>query len=303
MANASSSQTKLGLIAETTFGTTPSTPELTAQRFASAQFTLSREELLDPSITGQRDYTYVQLGNNSIEGQISGPLSHDNYDLLMESALFSSFAANVLKNSNVRKSFTIELGQPDVPSYSQYTGCVVNSMTVNAPVDGNAEISFELLALAETLGTATIDTNGTYTTQAARQPFTHCGGLISEGGSPIAYVNGVTFTSTNGISPQYYWGGCNTGDLNANRFDVTGTLDVFFANNTLLNKFKNATYSSLSFTLTDNEARTLTFSLPKIMYTGADAPRNGDGPVIISLPFRAVYDTTAACTLSVTRSA
>lgn len=302
MANAISANTKLGLIAETVFGTTPTTPALVAQRFATVNFNLSREELLDNSITGQRDYTYTMAGNNAISGSISAPLAHDNYDALMESALFGTFTTNTLKNGVTRKSFTIEVAHPEVPSYRQYRGCIVNSFTVNAPVDGTAEVSFELNGLGETLGVASIDADA-YTAQPTRQPFTHCGGLISEGGTPIAYVNGVTFTATNNLAPLYAWGECDTSDLIPGRFDVTGTLDVFFANNALYTKFKNETYSSLSFTLSDSNARTLTFSMPKIMYTGADAPVSGDGPVIISMPFRAVYDSTAACTLQITRSA
>lgn len=303
MANATSANTKIGLIKEVTFGTTPPTPELTAQRFATASFGVTKAELLDNSITGSRDYSYVNTGNSAIQGSIGGPLAHDNYDTLMESLMFGSFITNTLKNGSTRVSLTVEVGNPDVPSYRQYAGCIVNSMTVNAPVDGNAEISFELNGLTETVGVATIDTNGTYTDQAVRQPFTHCGGLISEGGSPIAYVNGVQFTATNNLSPQYYWGTCATGDLNTGRFDVTGTLDVFFASNDMYNKFKNSTYSSLSFTLTDSSAKTLTFNLPKIMYTGADMPVSGDGPIVISMPFRAVKDQTANATVVITRSA
>lgn len=302
MANATSANTKIGIVAETVFGTTPSTPALTAQRFASASFNLTKPELLDNSITGQRDYSYVMTGNKTVAGSLSGSLSHDNYDTLLETAMFNAWATNTLKNGNTKKSVTLEIAQPDVPSYRNYTGVIANSFTVNAPVDGTAEISFEFVGLAETVGTTSIDANG-YTAQPTRQPFTHCGGLISEGGTPLGYANGVSFTLTNNITPAFYWGDCDAGDLIEGRTDITGTLDVFFANNTLYNKFVSSTYSSISVTLNDGQGNTLTFTLPKIMYTGGDQPISGDGQIIVSLPFRAVYDPVTQCSLSITRSA
>jgi len=303
MANASNATSRIGLVKESTFNTTPTTPELTAQRFASASFTIEKPELLDDSKTGTRQYQYTQTGNKTITGTLEGPFAHENFDTLLESCFYNTFNSNVLKFGDTINSVTLEEAQPDIGVYRQYTGTIVNAINIEAPIDGLVTASFELLSMTDNLTAATIDNNGAYTAQAVRQPFTHCGGNISEGGSPIAYANSVSLSITNNLAHTFAWGGCSPADIIPGRVDVTGTLDVFFTSPALINKFLNGTSTSLSFTLSDG-VNTLTFNLPKIKYTGADAPiDSGSGERLVSLPFRALYDPVLQSTVVVTRSA
>lgn len=301
MSKASNAISKIGLIKETVFGTTPATPALTAQRFASAKFNLAKGELTDDSKTGTRQYTYTKTGNEAITGSISGPFAHDNYDTLLESVCYNTFATNVLKLGDTVQSFTLEEAQDDIGVYRQYSGMVANGFQLQSTVDGLATISFDMLGLMQIINTTPLDAS--YTAQPVRQPFTHCGGNISEGGTPIAYVNSVSLSVSNNLSPAYVWGGCTTNDLIPGRVDVTGSIDVFFTDANMINKFINGTASSLEFTLSDG-THDVTFFLPNIKYTGADAPIDaGSGQRLVSLPFRALYDATAASTLVITRSA
>lgn len=301
MSKASNAISKIGLIKEVTFGTTPTTPALISQRFASATFTLAKGELTDDSKTGSRQRQYTQTGNEAITGSLSGPFAHDNYDTLMESVMYSTFASNILKFGTTVQSFSLEEAQDDITVYRQYNGMIANGFNLEAPVDGLATISFDVLAKGQMIATVPLDAS--YTAQPVRQPFTHCGGTISEGGVSIAYVNGVTLAVSNNLSPAYVWGGCGTDDLIPGTVDVTGNLDVFFTSAALMNKFISGTPTSLSFTLSDG-THTVTFNLPNVRYTGAEAPiDSGSGQRIVSLPFRALYDATAASTLVVTRSA
>lgn len=302
MSNASNAVTQLGVIPETVFGTTPTTPAFIAQRFASGTFTITKAELTDDSKTGTRQYQYTNTGNSAVTGTLTGPLSHDNYDTLFTSAMYNAWATNVLKFGTTLSSLSIEESQPDVPMYRLFKGMIANGFTINAPTDGLVQITFPFLGLTETVATTSADSDG-YTAQAVRQPFTHCGGTILEGGSAIAYVQSVNLQVNNNLSPAYVWGNCSTADLIPGRVDVTGTLTAFVPSIVLLNKFLNGTASALSFTMTDG-THTLQFNLPNIRYTGADLPIDaGSGPRILSLPFRGLYDPTAASTLVITRSA
>lgn len=301
MSKASNATTKLGLVKEVTFGVTPTTPSLISQRFASANFSLAKGELVDDSKTGSRQRQYTQTGNESVTGSLSGPFAHDNYDSLLESVFYNTFASNVLKFGTTVQSFTIEEAQDDISVYRQLSGVIVNGFQLDSPVDGLTTISFDVLAKDMALAGTPLDAS--YTAQPVRQPFTHVGGTISEGGSAIGYVNSVSLQVSNNLSPAYVWGNGNTDDLIPGQVDVTGTLDVFFTDTALINKFLNGTASSLSFTLTDG-TRTIQFNLPNIRYTGAEAAiESGSGQRIVSLPFRALYDATAASTVVVTRSA
>jgi hypothetical protein len=301
MSKASNASTKIGLVKEVTFGTTPATPVLISQRFASANFSPSKGELTDDSKTGTRQRAYTQTGNEAVAGSLSGPFSHDNYDTLLESVFYNTFASNVLKFGTTPQSLTIEVAQDDISVYQQVSGVIVNGFQLEAPVDGLANISFDMMALNHDLLGTSLDS--TYTAQPYRPAFTHCGGTISEGGSSIAYVNSVSLSVSNNLSPAYVWGGCTTDDLIPGTVDVTGNIDVFFTSAALMNKFLNSTASSLSFTLSDG-THTMQFNLPNIRYTGAEAPvEAGSGQRIVSLPFRALFDATAASTVVITRSA
>ena len=302
MSKASNANTKLGLVKEVTFGVTPTTPALISQRFASANFDLAKGELVDDSKTGSRQRSYTQTGNEAVTGTISGPFAHDNYDMLLESVFYNTFASNVLKFGTTVQSFSIEEAQDEISVYRKVTGAIANGFQLQSPVDGLTTITFDLLAKGMTIDGTAMDSDG-YTAQPYRQPFTHVGGTISEGGSSIGYVNSVSLNVSNNLSPAYIWGSGQTDDLIPGMVDVTGSLDVFFTDAVLINKFINGTASSLSFTLTDGE-HTLQFSMPNIRYTGASAPvEAGSGQRLVSLPFRALFDSTAGSTIVVTRSA
>lgn len=299
--NASNAKTQIGVIKETVFGTTPTTPSLVSQKFSTANFSLAKDELLDDSKSGNRGYLAAQHGNKAYTATLSGPLTHTNYDTLLESAMFGAFTTNVLKRGEVRTSLSVEEAQSDISVYRLFKGVVGNTFTIDAPIDGLVTVSFDFLALTEVVGNTSADADG-YTNFADKQPFTHCGGTISEGGAPIAYVSSVSLNVNNNLTPDYVWGSCDTADLIPGRVDVTGTLEVFFTSSLMYNKFVNKTISSLEFTLS-NGTDTLTFELPRIQYNGADVPVDaGSESRVVSLPFRAFIDPTEGTELIITRS-
>lgn len=303
MSNATNARSQIGIIKENDLGVTPATPQLVAQRFASSSFGLSRQELLDNSKSNRRDYIYTVAGNNAIAGNLSSPFAHDNFDTLLESAMFNEFDANVLKLGDTPVSLTIEEGQPDVDIYKVYRGVIANGFTLNSPIEGLTTIDFDMLGLNETIAAATAST-AAYTAQPLRQPFTHCAGTISEGGSPIAYVQSVSLTLSNNLEAAYRWGNCSAEDLIPNRIDVTGSLVVYMRDTVLMDKFKDNVESSLEFTLNDRMSpdNTLTFKVPRLKYLSSDAPVTDATQRLITLNFRGLYDSTDEASLMITRN-
>ena len=300
---ASNNNAKIGLIKETILGTTPATPSLTAQRFATANFTVARDEITDPSKTGARQQVYTQVGNVAVTGTLSAPLAHNNYDTLFESALFNTFAANELIIGNTPVSLSIEEGQPDAatPVYRLFKGMIVNGFSIASPTEGLTTVDFDFVGLNAVIDDESVDADDAYTAQAVRQPFVTCGGVIREGGVDIGYVNSVNLSYTNNLEAAQVWGACSAEDIIPGNVEITGSLGVFLRDATLLNKFLTNTESSLLFTLSDG-TNTLTFNLPRIKYTAADAPL-GDGSRIVELSFRALYDAVEGSSIVITRSA
>lgn len=303
MANASNSLSRIGIIKEATFGTTPATPTLTSQRFSSANFSVEKAELDDTSKAGTRQKLFVKTGNKNLSGSLSGPLAHDNYDSLLESVMFNTYATNVLKMGDTLQSFTVEEEAADISQYKVNRGVVANSVTVNSPVDGLSNISFEFIGLSQEMAGTSVSASA-YSSQPSRQPMAHGGGTILEGGSSIGIVTEINFTATNNLSSQFVWGSVDPSDVIEGRVDVTGTMSVLFSDSSFYDKFINETQTSIQFTLDDGQSNTLQFLLPNVQYVGADMPiEEGDGPRIITLPFRAVYDAVEDSSLVITRSA
>ena len=308
MATASNAKTKLGIVKEVVFGTTPATPVFKNQKHSSESLSMTINEVLDESKSTSRQYSYTMQGTRSVQGSIEGPLDHDNYSLLLESALFNEWdSANTLELGDTRQSVSIEKAT-DNGAYFLYKGMVVNSFSIESSAsDAATNISFELLGLSETSGTSSASASP-YTSIVDSLPFTSCGGVLLEGGQPLAQVSSISVNVDNGINPEYYWGNCDAGDLVTGRAEVTGTLEVFFNDLVLYNKFKNGTATSLQFTLTNGAAggnKTFTFTMPNIRYTASDLPSSsGDESMILSLEFRALYSVaTNSSGLKITRSA
>lgn len=299
---AASQKTQLGIIKEVTFGTTPATPQLLAQRHSDTAFTLNIEQLQDESKTAARQYFDISQGNKTVTGTINGPFSHNNYDTLLECGMLNTWATNSLALGNTRVSLTIEEGQPDINEYFVYRGFVGNSFSISAPNDGIVTFSMEGMAVAEANNSTTISA-ASYTPFADRTAYTHCRGTVTEGGTPIAYVSGVELTVNNNYSTQNVWGECDASDLVEGRAQVTGTLTVFFVDTTLYNKFVSGAASSLSFVLSDG-TNTMTFTMPKIKYTAGDKPSaNSSDPRTITLSFEAFAPSSVGSALTITRSA
>lgn len=304
MAIASSQNTKVGLIKEVTFATTPTDPQLLAQYQAETNFVLSQESIEDTVKTGFRQELNYLYGNKTYTGTITGQLTHGNYDTLLETAMFNTWATNTLSLGATRVSLSIEEAQADMdtPTYFLYTGFVGNTLTIDAPNNGAVTFTLEGLAMSETESSDSVSV-ADYTPYAAKTPFTSCRGVITEGGTPIAYVSGSNFSINNNLTVQNYWGDCDPGDLTEGRAVVEGTLTVFFVSTALYNKFVNGTSSTLSIQFSDG-TNTLTFNFPKIYYTSGEKPSPaGSDPRTLTLGFRAVAPSVSGSAVTVTRSA
>jgi hypothetical protein len=79
--------------------------------------------------------------------------------------------------------------------------------------------------------------------------------------------------------------------------DVTGTVSAFFEDSSLISAFLNETESNILLQLGNGSPSTgdlVTIYLPRLIFSGADRPMDGDGGQTISLPFQALKYEGAA---------
>ena len=299
---ATGAQTSIAFIAETTWGVTPATPELTLFPVTSASFRPTKDVFESRDIRGDRQTADLRHGYQGALLDVDFELRHGQFDWLLEGALFGAWSSNVVKGGTTRKSFLIEQKFGDITQFKRSNGLMVNSLSLNVGTDGIVTGRASLIGKQLTIAGTTIDNAGGYTAPAAKSPMAAKDLTILEGGASIASVTAVEIQIENGLAPAKVVGAAVAPDMFSGRSAVTGKLSAFFENATLLNKFLNETASSLSLAFTDG-TNTLTWLLPRIKYTGGEAPVNDEGGLVLNMPFTALYDgTTELTSIKITRS-
>lgn len=300
---ANGSQHSAHVIAEVTYGTAPDTPTMAAIRYIDFDIGLDIDPLQSAEIRSDRNVVDVRQGNRKIGGSFTTEVINDAaFESFLASIFNSDWATNVLVNGIVRSSSSILRSFNDLASGSKYhiiNGVEFSSCELKIPTSGMATMTFDTIAQAYTT-TATITgiTKSAATTTSPMDSFT---GVIQEGGATIALITEANIKFDNGLDRRFVLGSRDTIRPSEKVFSVTGNITGYFESDALLNKFIAGTASTLAIQLT-NGTDTLSLELPKIKYTGGRVPAKDDGPILINLPFIAMYDATTVGTAKFTRS-
>ena len=210
-----------------------------------------------------------------------------------------------LKAGTTRRSFSTlrwfeDLGGSE-KAYQLTAGIEAASADFKVATNAIGTVSMEFIGQTQAVSTtppsgATLGAASTYPTMDA---FT---GTVKEGGSAIAVVTEIGFKLDNGIDRRFVIGSKNTIRPQIGKSNVSGTMSAYFESSTLLDKFLSETASSLEFTLTA-DIYSLGVKLPNIKYTGGKPDVSGEGSIILSMPFQAVYSSADASQIVITRSA
>lgn len=293
------SRANLSYVVESTFGTTPGAPTMIEAPVATFAAPLTKNGFQIRDRRADRHIADFRFGAQQGALTMEADYRKTDFDSWLEAVLMGTWTTNVLKAGTVARSYTMEGRYTDISEYHRYLGVTLNTFQLKVSTEGAIAVSFgalyrELTRSATTLGSPTAPS-----TNPAFDSFT---GSILEGGSAIAVVSGVQLNLDNGFQAQRVVFDDRAQAFVDGKSNLTGQLTAYFETDTLFAKFRNETSSSLSFTLTDANAATHTFLVPRIFYTGGDLPVQGDGPVVATFPFQAVRDTTEASNLKVTRS-
>lgn len=302
---ANGSRTSIWGIAEATYGTTPATPSMSRLRFTGADLGIDKDTLSSKEIRSDRQVTDFRMGQNKAGGSLSAEIMDDTFlDSIIEAVMCGTWTADVLKNGTTRRSFSFleyfeDLGAGNTP-YHLHKGVEFGSMEVKLQPNGLATIDFDTISQSVTVGAAapTDAVLGTASTSTAMDSFT---GVITEGGSGVAVVTELSFKVDNEIDRKFVIGSRDTLRPSMGSSVVTGSITAYFDDKTLLNKFLDETVSSLAVSVTDG-TNTRGFEFPKIRYTGGRPTVKDDGPLTVTLPWQAVYDSVLGASMKITRS-
>ena len=300
------SRAGLSYVAETVFGTTPSTPSLIQLPYTTHTLNLTKERVTGNDIQPDRMPRTDRHGNRTAAGDITVDLRKGDYDALLESAFFNSFSTNVLKIGTTPKFFSIEDAATDIAQFRLFTGMSVSSLAVS--IRPNQMVTGTFSMVGKNMAIAGTSVDAVKTASSGNQPFDAYSGALSiadAGGSlaAAAIVTGIDFTINNALAPTFVVGSSTTPQLEYGMATIEGTITAYFEDAALINRFLNETQTALQVVVDDPTGLSdYSFLFPRVKINGADVPVDNPTSRIITMPFVALYDTTEATNLKLTRS-
>jgi hypothetical protein len=299
MAFANGSRSSLSYIVETTFGTTPA-GNFQNLPFTSHSLNMNKERVAGTDIQADRMSRVDRQGNRTVAGDITADLRDTDFDVLIESAMLNPWVTNVIKVGTDPKYISIEDFADDIDQARLFTGCSVNSMSVNIAPNAMVTGTFSLVGKDMTI-------SGTPKTQDAAttaQPFDAYSGDLQIGGVTAAIVTAMDFTITNSFAPTFVVGDDTAPALEVGDAVVEGSMSVYFQDETIINRFVNETETPLKVTVGDSAAspNTMEFFFPRCKINSADTGVDGPTSRIITISFVALRDPTENTNLRITRT-
>lgn len=300
MTIATGSRHDMAYVAESTFGTTPTTPVFVPIRHTGTTLGLSKDAIESEELRQDRQIAHYRHGNKSVSGDVNIELSYGSFDDLLQATLAGSWASDVLLAGTTRRSFTIERHHSDINKYLRSTGCSFNSMSLSVAPNSMVTGSFSIIGKSFTVASTAIS-GATYSSEATSAPFDSFTGSVNEGGSSVAVVTGIELSVDNGMEALYVVGSDETLLPSIGKSTVTGSITAYFENSLLIDKFISETASSLEFTLTDQAGNSYIFELPNVKYNSGNPEVGGPGAITVSLDFVALYDSGTGSQIQITR--
>ena len=301
MAFSQGSRSSLSFVTEATFGTTPA-GSFANLPFSTHSLNLTKDVLTGTDIEADRMPRVNRQGNRQVGGDIVVDLRDGDYDLILESAMLSTFATNILKVGVVPKFFSIEDFAADIDQARLFTGMSVSTMAISLAPNQMVTTTFGMVGKNMTI-------SGTEKTQVAAtgaQPFDAYSGDIAIGavGTPVAsaIVTALDFTLNNSYAPTFVIGDDSAHSLEYGRAEVEGTMTAYFEDAALINRFLNETETAIRVSVDDpTGANSYTFDFPRVKINSADVGVDGPTSRMVTMSFVALFDSTLGTNLQITR--
>lgn len=301
---ADGSRHSLRMVAESSYGVTPSNPVFDYIRHTGTTLGLTKEGLQSEELRDDRQISDFRHGARQVGGDISIELSYGSFDKILEALLGGTWTTDVLKAGTTRRSFTLERFFGDILSadkpYHRFTGVEFN--TLQLQINANAMVTGTIGVVGKDMVTDTaIVAGATYSAVSTTSPLDSFTGTLNEAGTPIAVITEIQLNLDNGLDPRFVVGSKTTLRPSVGRSNVSGTITAYFENSLLLDKFINETESSILFNLPDGAGNNLKFTLPRIKYNGGQPDVQGEGPITLSMPFQALLDSATSTNIIIER--
>lgn len=190
-----------------------------------------------------------------------------------------TLSSSRLKNAVSLTSFSLERQIAEVGQFFTYRGCMPSKFSIELASRALTDGTFTFIGKDLIPPTATTNLNGaptasnTYDIQNGVKGV----GQIWEGGAPLAgtKIKRVSLDIDSGLRAQDALGELGLAGVGIGTFVVKGTLEVYFANGALFDKYLNDTYTSISFSTKDADGNGYVITLPRVQLTNGKVVAGG----------------------------
>lgn len=293
-----SSRAGLYYVEEAAWGVTPAAA-LSALRMTGESLKAAMDGVTSNEIRPDRQVTDWIKTAERAEGDVNFELSYGSFDKLLEGTLMSRWVTDgggvgidQLENGTTPISYTLERQYADVAEFMAYRGMRVSQLTLSTRPAAILTGTFGFMGRDELPAGATVGAGAPVAATTAPVMNTSDNlNTVTEGGLAFGDVMSIDLTINNTLRQQPAIGTPYGIGVGLGRCVVTGSVEAYFRTRTLYEKARNSTASSLSFKVTDSAGNSYTITVPRLKYTGREAPAGGnDQDITVKMPFQGIRD-------------
>lgn len=187
-------------------------------------------------------------------------------------------------------SFSIERWQSDISKSDVFSGCKINTMSVQLPATGIAGIEFGMMGKDVVTADAQYFTAPTAATTSGVVAAVN--GAVIVNGARVANITGMNFTLNGGMSAEPVVGSNSYPDIFEGRVTVSGQITAFFEDHTYFDLFDAESEVAVACAFTTTSAKDsdfISFVFPRVKFGSADRD-DGEKGIVQTLSFTALYN-------------
>jgi len=258
----------------------------------------SEQALVESDILGQgRDPAAPSRDVIKVEGDIVVPVDLRNFGYWLKALLGAPvtigdthYTHSFSSGASSLPSLSLELGMPKIPAYFMTAGVVINSMNLKFERSGSASATLAAIAQGEERSAASL---GGTPSEAVLKRFNQFQGFVKKDGALLGNITSAELTySNNAEKIETIRDDGKIDGADPTIASLTGSIDMRFADTTLLDDATNGDAVSLSFGYKIDDEQSLIFALPAVYLPKPKLPVSGPGGISASFSWQAAKPTS-----------
>lgn len=302
------SQVGLYYARENSFGAgAPAATAFKALRFTSESLKQNITFEESDEISADRSTKDVIRTSLSAIGAIGIEWSYATYDDFLAAAIGGTWLSDTLINASQKPSFILEKHFADIDVFHQYTGLMVDTLSMDIPSNGKITGSISFIGLNEY---SSDDTAAAMTTPVEAATFEIMNSVenvsgVYEGGIPFAgCIDRIALSTNNNVRARHCVGSATATAQGLGKLQISGVFRAHYSSRELYEKKLDQTASALAWSMVDSAGNRYDITLPNIRYTeGQVITAGNNSDVIADLGFTALLHPGLGYMIRIVRDA